>query len=86
MNRRELLRKSAATLAAAGLAGKVETIEADPPPLLLTVSLDRRVPLEVVARIRDAFEELWKGADHPPVVILQPGMTVEAVVDPRAKR
>jgi hypothetical protein len=85
MNRRELLSGLVATLAAGGVAASAEVIEAEPAPLLLVLKSDK--PLnqsqhDAIRRHYDAMRD--RDSRLPLLVVLEPGMALEAVLDPRA--
>lgn len=82
MNRRQLLAKIAGGLAAAGVTGaKLQAIEAEPPPLLLVVKLDRPSKPETRQMVRECLERLFHGKKPCPIVVVD-GMSIEAVRDP----
>lgn len=86
MNRRELLSGLVATLAAGGVAASAEVIEAEPEPLLLVLKLDKPLNHDQYAAIRRDYDAMrMKDSRLPQLVVLDPSMTLEAVIDPRAK-
>jgi hypothetical protein len=60
----------------------VEFIEPD--PLLIVVRLDQEVPHARMVQIRESVLAAL-GENPPAVVVVQPGITIEAVLDPRKK-
>jgi len=85
MNRRELLSGLAATLAAGGVAASAEVIEAEPVPLLLVLKSDKPLNQDQYAAIRRDYDAMrMKDSRLPQLVVLDPSMTLEAVIDPRA--
>lgn len=82
--------KRARDIASAAVADQpgasVAVIAAEPAPLLLVVSFpaDFACPdNETMARIKYGVESAFNGHPHPPVVVLAPGLKLEAVLDPR---
>jgi len=66
----------------------IEPIVPDPQPLLIVVKLETVAHLQRIGEITAFFDYLK--ASFPklreiPFLILQPGMSIEAVIDPRAK-
>jgi len=85
MNRRELLSGLVATLAAGGVAASAEVIEAEPVPLLLVLKSDKPLNQDQYAAIRRDYDAMrMKDSRLPQLVVLDPSMTLEAVIDPRA--
>lgn len=67
----------------------VEELPSSPAPLLLVVSfpVDFICPdTATLIRIKESVEGAFNGQPHPPVVVLAPGMKLEAVLDPRGKQ
>lgn len=62
-------------------------IPAEPAPLLLVVRVDASPqtydPSRIVAVVQDAFKAA--GKECPPLVIAPPEISIEAILDPRAK-
>jgi hypothetical protein len=87
MNRREVLGKAVATIVASGLAWKAElqTVEAEPLPLLCVMKLaDWHWPTDQeIDRVQAKWAALFNGKPPCPLVVLPPGMTLEAIIDPR---
>ncbi len=66
--------------------GNAFAISAEPKPLLLVLSLERHISPECIKNIRKTLQNVFEvHNDLPPLVILLPGMTLEAVLDPRHK-
>lgn len=85
MNRRELLSGLVATLAAGGVAASAEATEADPVPLLLVLKSDKPLNQDQYAAIRRDYDAMrMKDSRLPQLVVLDPSITLEAVIDPRA--
>lgn len=84
-NRRELLSGLVATLAAGGVAASAEVIEAESMPLLLVLKSDKPLNHDQYAAIRRDYGAMrMKDSRLPQLVVLDPSMTLEAVIDPRA--
>jgi hypothetical protein len=63
----------------------VEAIAAEPTPLLLVLHCEQHLTVEQIASIRKCWDDHVDQAKNlPPLVVLCPGMTLEAVLDPRA--
>ena len=77
MNRRQLLTAMGAALAALGIKGKVEAIEAEPKPLYFVLEHNTNFPPEARKNIRDAFEAL--GPEFGPLLILPKGARIVPV-------
>ncbi len=80
MNRREMF----ASMIGSVVAGAVTTREvpAEPMPLLLAVEIDKDIAQldpNQIAALRQSIEALYKGRDHPPIVILPPGLHIKGV-------
>lgn len=85
MNRRELLSGLVATLAAGGVAASADVIESEPEPLLLVLKSDKPLNQDQYAAIRRDYDAMrMKDSRLPQLVVLDPSMTLEAVIDPRA--
>lgn len=85
MNRRELLSGLVATLAAGGVAASADVIESEPMPLLLVLKSDKPLNQDQHAAIRRHYDTMREQDSRLPLlVVLEPGMTLEAVTDPRA--
>lgn len=85
MNRRELLSGLVATLAAGGVAASADVIESGPMPLLLVLKSDKPLNQDQYAAIRRDYDAMrMKDSRLPQLVVLDPSMTLEAVIDPRA--
>ncbi len=84
MNRRELLGNLTAAMAGAGIAGTVDVIEAEPKPLLLVLRPPRLVSNAAMTAVRlNANVFRHEHPELPPIVVLEYGMTLDAILDPR---
>lgn len=88
MNRREMIAACSSALATAGVSARTEAIEADPAPLILTVTVPEPLSEESYENIRQSMkgcmEMIAARVGHwVPVVVLHGGATLEAVRDPR---
>ncbi len=82
MNRRELL-AGLGTLAAT-CGGTVSAIEAEPKPILLVLTVPHALSCKQIENIRTNWNARFKGVEGvPPMLILEGGATLEAVLDPR---
>lgn len=86
VSRRELLAGLIAGAASCGVVATADVIEAEPRPLLLVLKIDQHLSQAQ----RHAINEEWdairqKEPRMPQVVVLQKGMTLEAVIDPRTR-
>lgn len=87
MNRRELMQTVAAAVTGAGVEPNLHTIEAEPLPLLLVLKVPKKTPEYVLKNIRDAFNRIFNGKLPCPFLVLDEGMEITAITDPRnAKR
>ena len=92
MNRRQALAAlgsiTAAAATAAGIEAKIDLVEKEPMPLLAVLSLDKDhrslTPYEV-EHISRQWLCLWNG--NPPfrIAVLQPGMKLDVIRDPRER-
>lgn len=63
-----------------------KAIPKEPRPLLLVLTLHQFFTVAAMGILRQQFEQMAKDRDLPPMVFLQPGQTIEAVLDSRHER
>lgn len=84
ISRRELSASLATIAATAGATS--QTVEQEPLPLLMVLSFPGHLSPDQIQNIHADWQRLTgRAADLPPLVILQDGAKLEAVLDPRAK-
>jgi len=74
-----------AELTANGIDAEVSVIAAEPLPLLMVLKSDKPLNQDQYAAIRRDYDAMrMKDSRLPKLVVLDPSMTLEAVIDPRA--
>lgn len=66
----------------------VSAVAAEPAPILLVASFPDNFVCpdhQTLLRIKQSIEDAFGGQPHPPVIVLAPGLKLEAVLDPRGR-
>jgi hypothetical protein len=83
MNRRELLAAVGSLATGVGVKAEAEVIDAEPKPLLAVLRPDFKVTPEILRAMREQWQRLLEGREQIPLVVLQPGMELQILRDPR---
>lgn len=89
MDRREMMAGVAAAVASLPLKADVSTIEPDPLPLMIVITVDpaayngaaRRALFAELVDLNELISE--RAGERIPIMVVENGTTVEAVIDPR---
>ena len=80
MDRREAIGH---LVAGAGIGSMVKVIEPEPKPLLFVLTLPPDYPIVDCVRVQAEWEALWKGSPPAPLIMIEHGCDLKAIVDPR---
>lgn len=89
MDRREMMTGVLAAVAALPFKADVSTIEPEPLPLMIVITIDAEggdveTPEDVFSELHGLDELISeRTGEHVPIVIVPKGMTVEAIIDAR---